>query len=121
MMNKRRQVRTAPSAVLMPDFGEAVVMAFKALNAGKASEGQQKLALSVLINDICLTYDLPYRPGGSEGDRETCVVSGRQLVGKTIVRLIKLQGKSLQEQVAEEDAALVSKNPAKRKPRKAKT
>ncbi|GJD92927.1 hypothetical protein [Methylobacterium iners] len=64
------------------------VFALKALQEGKASEGQQKRALALIITQIAATYDLPFRPGGSEGDRATAFASGKQFVGQQIVRLL---------------------------------
>jgi hypothetical protein len=43
---------------------EADIAVIKALAAGVANEGQQKAALAMIVNRICGTYDLSFRPGG---------------------------------------------------------
>lgn len=62
--------------------------AFKALAAGKASEGQQRLALEVIVTKFAGTYDLPFRPG-VDGARATDFACGRMFVGQRIVNAIK--------------------------------
>lgn len=65
------------------------IMAIKALAAGKASEGQQKRALDLIIYKVAGTYDLSFRPG-IDGERATCFAEGKRHVGTQIVRLTKL-------------------------------
>lgn len=62
--------------------------ALKALAAGKASEGQQVVALAVIVNKLAATYDLPFRPG-VDGSRATDFACGRMFVGQRIVNAIK--------------------------------
>ncbi len=52
---------------------------------------QQKRALAWIINQACGTYDFAYRPGALEGERDTCIALGRQLVGQQIVKLLNLK------------------------------
>lgn len=68
---------------------DADTYAIKALAAGVANEGQQKRALEWIINTLCGTYDLSYRPG-PEGDRDTAFAEGRRSVGLQLVKQIKL-------------------------------
>lgn len=79
--------------VIMPWSSVAVddddINAIKALAAGKASEGQQKRALDLIIYRIAGTYDLSFRPG-LDGERATCFAEGKRHVGNQIVRLTKL-------------------------------
>ena len=63
--------------------------AIKALAAGVANEGQQKRALEWIINTLCGTYDMSFRPG-AEGDRDTTFAEGRRYVGLQLVKQIKL-------------------------------
>lgn len=70
-----------------PPFIPADVYALKALQAGVASEGQQKRALAWIIA-AAGTYDLAFRPGGDEGDRATAFASGKQFVGQQVVKLL---------------------------------
>ena len=75
---------------------EADINAIKALAAGVANEGQQKRALDLIIYRIAGTYDLSFRPGGTDGDRVTCFAEGKRHVGNQIVRLTKLTVKPKQ-------------------------
>ena len=71
-------------------YEKADTAAVKALAAGNANEGQQKRALDWIINTVCGTYDLSFRPGGLEGDRATAFAEGRKFVGQQIVKQTKL-------------------------------
>lgn len=68
--------------------------AIQALAAGVASEGQQKAALALIINRLCGTYDLSFRPGGMAGVRASDFAEGKRHVGNQLVRLTKLVVKS---------------------------
>jgi hypothetical protein len=70
-------------------YDEADTYAIKALMAGKASEGQQQRALSWIINTLCGTYDLSFRPGEG-GDRDTVFAEGKRHVGMQLVKMTKL-------------------------------
>lgn len=74
-----------------PAYDNAEVAAVQALARGNATADQQKRALDWIINKACATYDFPYRPGGQEGDRDTCMAIGRMFVGQQIVKLLKLK------------------------------
>jgi hypothetical protein len=70
-------------------YDEADTYAIKALAAGVANEGQQKRALKWIIESLCGTYDLSFRPG-PEGDRDTAFAEGRRSVGLQLVKQINL-------------------------------
>lgn len=70
-------------------YDEHVIGAMKALAAGNASEGQQRLALRWIVEAACATYDQPYRPGVC-GDRDTAFACGRQFVGQQLVKLVNM-------------------------------
>lgn len=70
-------------------YDEKITGAVKALAAGNANAGQQKLALNWIINAVCGTYDLSYRPG-ADGDRNTTFAEGKRFVGMQIVKQTKL-------------------------------
>lgn len=91
-MTPRKPARIAPAAEPWSPvpFDRATVFALKALQAGSASEGQQKRALAWIINQAAGTYDLPFRPGGPEGDRATVFATGRMFVGQQLVKLLNL-------------------------------
>lgn len=61
---------------------DSVTYALRALNAGKASEGQQRLALKWIIERLCGTYDLSYRP---ESERDTVFAEGKRRVGLQLI------------------------------------
>ncbi|MCK1479320.1 hypothetical protein IVB27_32420 [Bradyrhizobium sp. 197] len=68
-------------------YDEADVYAIKALVAGKANEGQQQRAIGWIINTLCGTYDLSFRP---DSDRDTVFAEGKRHVGMQIIKLTKL-------------------------------
>lgn len=63
-------------------------MAIKALAAGTADANQQQRALAWIINDLCGTYDWPYRPGMDQS--ETHIALGKQWVGQRIVTEVNI-------------------------------
>ncbi|WP_375408515.1 hypothetical protein [uncultured Methylobacterium sp.] len=84
----RKPIAPAKEPWHLVPFEPADVYALKNLAAGNASEGQQKRALDFIIHTVAATYDLPFRPGGAEGDRATAFASGKQFVGQQLVRLL---------------------------------
>lgn len=64
----------------------ADVSAIQALHRGDASPEQQKRVLDYIINDICDTYGLSYRPAS---DRDTTFAEGKRFVGLQIVAKLK--------------------------------
>lgn len=75
---------------LPPHYDIADASAIQALQRGEATFEQQQRALKWIIENACKTYDMPYRPGGDEGRRDTDFALGRQFVGQQIVKLLKL-------------------------------
>jgi hypothetical protein len=61
--------------------------AIKLLHAGTASASQQQAALKWIIEGLCGTYDMSYRP---ESDRDTAFAEGKRHVGNQIIRQINL-------------------------------
>lgn len=68
-----------------PDYTEADVQALRALNRGEATTDQQRRAVEYLVNWVCCTYDMAYRPS----ERETLLQLGKQMVGQHVVWLLK--------------------------------
>lgn len=68
-----------------PDLDKADVVAIQAVAAGTANGDQQRRAMRFIVDGLCARYDWGFRP---EGDRETCVVLGRQFVGCQLTYLI---------------------------------
>lgn len=64
------------------------VYAIKALAEGKAEPAMQIDALNLIIERICGTYDLSYRPDSMGGQRATEFSEGKRSVGLQIRRII---------------------------------
>ena len=60
--------------------------AVKACWAGEATEGEQRVALNVVIDKLSRADFLPYQPGSFD---ETAFLNGRSFVGKAMRRILK--------------------------------
>ena len=76
------------------DWDEDDARALKALQAGNASDVQQRRALGWIINRACLTYDEPFHP---DNPRVTDFILGRRNVGLQIVKLLNVKLGTLQK------------------------
>lgn len=65
----------------------ADISAVKAVAAGTASDEQQRRAIKWIIEGVCCTYDLSYRP---TSDRDTSFAEGRRFAGLQIVKALHL-------------------------------
>ena len=74
-----------------PSYEPADASAIQALGIGNATPDQQKRALTWIIEKASARYDMPYRPGGHEGERDTNFALGKMSVGISIVYLMKLK------------------------------
>jgi hypothetical protein len=74
-----------------PKYEEVDVIAIQALARGTANLEQQKRALAWIIERAAGTYDMSYRPGAGEGDRDTVFAEGRRFVGNQVVKMTKLK------------------------------
>lgn len=70
-----------PLGNVHPGLTKAEVMALKQLGAGKASDGQQKLALEVIVKKFAGYYELTF---DENSDRLTNFGEGRRFVGACI-------------------------------------
>lgn len=61
--------------------------AVQAVMYGRASEDQQKRAMAFIVNQICGTYDLSYRP---TSDRDSAFAEGKRFVGLQLVKFAQL-------------------------------
>ena len=75
------------ASYLPPQLTQEICWALKGLNSGEADAGQQSLAISWIIQELCKTYDWPFRP---ESVRDTDIALGRQFCGQQLVRAINL-------------------------------
>lgn len=71
----------------VPKYVAADITAIQQLEHGEASPEMQKRALAWIVNEVCKTYDLSYRPGDTH---ETTFAEGRRFVGLEIVKMLKL-------------------------------
>jgi len=74
-----------------PAYEDADAIAIQALERGNANMDQQKRALAWIIEKAAGTYEMSYRPGAGEGDRDTVFAEGRRFVGNQIVKMTKLK------------------------------
>lgn len=94
-----RKKAADPSLPFIPAHWELHhAKALQKLAAGEANAEEQKRALDWIIYAAAQTYDNPFRPGGSDGDRNTAFACGRKFVGEQIVKLIKVDLLALQQQ-----------------------
>jgi len=79
----------APSPMIPHPWDLPDAKAFQMLAEGQATPEQQTRALKWLI-EACGTYDEPFRPGGSEGDRDTAYACGKRSIGLQVVKLVNI-------------------------------
>lgn len=89
-MKPTRSSVAARSPWLPVEWADADVAAIQALGRGEANPDQQKRALDWIIQKAAGTYDISFRPGGADGERETCFAEGRRFVGNQIVKALKI-------------------------------
>lgn len=75
--------------------------ALQAVTAGRASEDQQRRAMIFLVNQVCGTYDLSYRPSS---DRDTVFAEGKRFVGLQIVKFANINIAALRGKQTEQGA-----------------
>lgn len=89
MTDKKTKQVTAPSPLLPYVWSLPEARAIQNVANGKATPEQQQLAMRVIVDGICATYDEPYRPN-DEGGRDTSFALGKANVGRQIVKLCNL-------------------------------
>lgn len=77
------------NAPWMPaDYNKAITSAFQSIMIHKnASQHQQELAIDWIINQVCKTHDMSYRPNS---ERDTNFAEGKRFVGNQILKQINL-------------------------------
>lgn len=73
------------------------VAAFQALARGDATAEQQKRAVDYLINIAANTYDMSFRAGYADAQKEQDFAEGRRFVGNTIVKFLRLNLMAFQQ------------------------
>lgn len=64
--------------------------AIKGVAYGTASAEQQRHAMQWIIQVLCSTYDMSYRPGGDDGRRDSDFAEGMRCVGNQLVKLVNI-------------------------------
>jgi hypothetical protein len=82
-----------------PRWEVADAAAIQAVALGRASQDQQRRAMTFIIHNLCGTYDVSYRPGSSE---DTIFAEGKRFVGLECVKFINLNLSKLRNKPAEE-------------------
>lgn len=95
------------------------IAAIKSLSEGRASKEQQIKALQIIVVKFSRTYDLSFRPGGSEGERATAFAEGMRSVGTAIMEALNRPMKPSGDQNAssQSDARPGRRNPKPASPR----
>lgn len=72
------------------DYDEHVVMAFISFRSGTANQGQQDTVWQWLqyVCGVGEYTDLSFRPGGSEGERDTAFAEGKRFCGLQMMKLL---------------------------------
>lgn len=85
---------TKTPPIPIPKWEKADASALQALERGVANEGQQKRALSWIVNNACATYDFCDKP---DNERLSAIFDGRRFAGLQIVKLIKINLSTLKK------------------------
>ena len=75
-----------------PVYEAADATAIQQLERGEAGPEMQKRALGWIINEVCKSYDLSYRPGDTH---DTAFAEGKRFVGLEIIKMLKLDPSKL--------------------------
>ena len=67
-------------------YDKDILMAIRAMIAGKANEGQQQMGMDWIIQQASNYYDLSYRKNDSHA---TAFAEGRRFVGAQIVKMTR--------------------------------
>lgn len=77
-----------PNGPWLPsNYNLTVAAAIQAWSRGEATPEQQIATAKYVVEVLCRTYDLSFRP---ESDRETAFAEGMRWVGLQIVKLTKI-------------------------------
>ena len=94
-MSARKDPALPKAEPWKPSYYEvADVAAIQALGRGDATEDQQKRALGYVIQTLCGTYDVAYRPASP---RDTDFALGKAFVGQQLVKFLTLNVHVLKE------------------------
>lgn len=103
-VERRGRIPKAPRAEpwIPPEYEVEDAHAVQAVMYGRASEDQQKRAMAFILNQVCGTYDLSYRPSS---DRDSAFAEGKRFVGLQMVKLARLNIAALKGKHTEQGEA----------------
>lgn len=87
--------RKAPEPFHPAEYEKADLYAVKAMWDGTANGNQQRRGLEWILNNVCATYDLSFRP---DSQRVTDFAEGKRFVGLQIVKAVKLDLSKIPDQ-----------------------
>lgn len=88
-----------------PKLSSEIVYAIKGLFAGEATAPQQQQFAEWLISEACKKDDMPWFPGGLEGDRMTSFANGRRFVALSVLKAHNMPGEKVADMREAELAA----------------
>lgn len=74
------------------DWELADLKAVQQVICGEADSAAQKRAMAWIINNVCGTYDLEFRP---DSERDSAFASGKRFVGLQIIKATKINTAAL--------------------------
>ena len=90
---------SAPMCFKVDPITKHEIVAIQDLNEGKATEYQQRLAMSVIINKFSRAQDLLYIPDSFD---QTALLNGRAFVGQQILKYINIPVGKIDEILSDE-------------------
>ena len=75
-------------ATIQVPLSKDEINAIQLVSSGDASEYQQRLALYAIVNNLCRTHDVPYKPGSFD---ETAFECGKASVGVEILKTLNIK------------------------------
>lgn len=106
MTQIKRRPRVPKAPRLEPwipaDWEPEEAYAVQAVMHGRADEAQQKRAMRFIVERVCATYDLSYRP---TSDRDTAFAEGKRHVGLQLVKFANLNIARVRGQLTEQGEA----------------
>lgn len=95
--NPVSKVRKASIPWMPAEYGLEDAAAIQGLYRGDATPEQQRHALKWIVEVLCATYDMSYRPGGRSAARDGDFAEGKRHVGNQIIKLTKVNISTLKK------------------------
>lgn len=88
-------MKKVPAPWAPAEYEAADITAIQACIVGEAAPEQQIRAMKWVIEKASAYMDMPFRPGGEDGRRDTDFACGRMFVGQQVVKLSRLNASAL--------------------------